>query len=160
VALERLDGTFAASAEISIGKARTAALFFETVTNQGRTAGAALPSLPDFAPLQGGVPIMAEDQVIGAFGISGAASPKQDEEIAILAAAAVKSNVAVAPPSAAAMTTTYLHHNTVGAAFAKRQPLLSPATRSMQAGATHRASPRSTSGRPTSSTSWTARPPS
>jgi hypothetical protein len=124
VALERLDGTFAASAEISIGKARTAALFFETVINQGRTAGAALPSLPDFAPLQGGVPIMAEDQVIGAVGISGAASPKQDEEIAILAAAAVKSNVAVAPPSAAAMTTTYLHHNTVGAAFAKGQPLL------------------------------------
>jgi uncharacterized protein GlcG (DUF336 family) len=71
VALERLDGTFAASADISIGKARTAALFrrptsfFENVINQGRTAMAALPSLPDFTPLQGGVPIMAEGQVIG-----------------------------------------------------------------------------------------------
>src|SRR5918994_4262752 len=42
VALERLDGTFAAGAEISIGKARTAALFrrptsfFENMINQGR----------------------------------------------------------------------------------------------------------------------------
>ena len=92
VALE-LDGTFAASAEISIGKARTAALFrrstgfFENVINQGRTTMAALPSLPDFTPLQGRVPIEVDSEVIGAIGISGAASAKQDEEIAILAAA-------------------------------------------------------------------------
>jgi uncharacterized protein GlcG (DUF336 family) len=98
--------------------------FFENVINGGRTAMAALPSLPDFTPLQGGVPIMAEGQVIGAVGISGAASAKQDEEIAVLAAAAVESNVAVAPPSAAAMTATYLNRDTVAAAFAKGQPLL------------------------------------
>lgn len=130
VALERLDGTFAASADISIGKARTAALFrrptsfFENVINQGRTAMAALPSLPDFTPLQGGVPIMAEGQVIGAVGISGAASAKQDEEIAILAAAAVEPTMAGAPSASAATGTTYFDHDTVAAAFAKGQPLL------------------------------------
>ena len=130
VALERLDGTFAASADISIGKARTAALFrkptsfFENVINGGRTAMAALPPLPDFTPLQGGVPIMAEGQVIGAVGVSGAASAKQDEEIAVLAAAAVESIVAGAPSAAPATTTTYLDRDTVAAAFAKGQPLL------------------------------------
>jgi uncharacterized protein GlcG (DUF336 family) len=130
VALERLDGTFAAGAEISIGKARTAALFrrptsfFENVINQGRTAMAALPSLSDFTPLQGGVPIMAGDQVIGAVGISGAASAKQDEEIAILAAAAVEPGMASASPAAAPAATTVLGHDAVDAAFAKGQPLL------------------------------------
>ena len=130
VALERLDGTFAASADISIGKARTAALFrkptsfFENVINGGRTAMAALPPLPDFTPLQGGVPIMAEGQVIGAVGVSGAASAKQDEEIAVLAAAAVESIVAGATSAAPATTTTYLDRDTVAAAFAKGQPLL------------------------------------
>jgi uncharacterized protein GlcG (DUF336 family) len=44
MALERIDGTFAAGANISIGKARTALLFqkptkfFEDVVNKGRTA--------------------------------------------------------------------------------------------------------------------------
>src|ERR1043166_3733873 len=48
MALERLDGTFAAGANISIGKARTAMLFqkptkfFEEVVNKGRTAMVAL----------------------------------------------------------------------------------------------------------------------
>jgi glc operon protein GlcG len=129
VALERLDGTFAAGAEISIGKARTAALFrwptsfFENVINQGRTAMAALPSLPDFTPLQGGVPIMAGDQVIGAVGISGAASARQDEEIAILAAAAVEDGV-MAAMAASAPATTMFDHARVEAAFAKGEPLL------------------------------------
>ena len=123
VALERLDGTFAAGAEISIGKARTAALFrrptsfFENVINQGRTAMAALPSLPDFTPLQGGVPIMADGHVIGAVGISGAASAKQDEEIAILAAAAVEPSMADAVPASTPAATTVFGHGAVAAAF-------------------------------------------
>jgi glc operon protein GlcG len=128
VALERLDGTFAAGAEISTGKARTAALFkrptsfFENVINQGRTAMAALPSLPDFTPLQGGVPIVVGGQVVGAVGVSGAASAKQDEEIAVLAAAAVEPAMAMAPKAAA--VAHYLDHQSVAAAFAKGAPLL------------------------------------
>ena len=92
MALERLDGTFAAGANISIGKARTAALFkkptkfFEEVINKGRTAMAALS---DFTPLQGGIPIMVGDQIVGAIGVSGAASAQQDEEIAIAGANAL-----------------------------------------------------------------------
>jgi glc operon protein GlcG len=78
--------------------------------------------LPDFTPLQGGVPIMAGGQVIGAVGVSGAASAQQDEEIAIVAAAAVED----APTAAAAAgsATTYLDHERVAAAFAKGEPLL------------------------------------
>lgn len=88
MALERMDGTFAAGANISIGKARTAALFkrptkaFEDIIKNGRTALLALPDAY-FTPLQGGVPIIIDGQIVGAVGVSGAASAQQDEEIAI-----------------------------------------------------------------------------
>ena len=87
MALERLDGTFPAGANISIGKARTAALFkrptkaFEDVIKNGRTALIALPDAY-FTPLQGGVPIVIDGQIVGAVGVSGAASAQQDEELA------------------------------------------------------------------------------
>ena len=92
MALERVDGTFAAGANISIGKARTAALFqkptrvFEEIIGKGRTA---MVALNDFTPLQGGVPIVVDGQIVGAVGVSGAASAQQDEELAMAAAAAV-----------------------------------------------------------------------
>ncbi len=92
VAVERLDNTFAAGANISIGKARTAALFkrptkaFEEIINKGRTA---MATLPDFTPLQGGVPIVVEGQIIGAVGVSGAASAQQDEDLAVAGANAL-----------------------------------------------------------------------
>ena len=90
----RLDGTFAASPNISIGKAKTAALFkkptsdFENIVNKGRFAMTALP--PDFTPLQGGVPIKHGDHIVGAIGVSGAKSAAQDEEVAKAGAAAVQ----------------------------------------------------------------------
>ena len=92
MALERLDGTAPAGANISIGKARTAALFkrptktFEDIIKNGRTA---MVTLPDsfFTPLQGGIPIIVDGQVVGAVGVSGAASAQQDEEMAIAGAA-------------------------------------------------------------------------
>jgi glc operon protein GlcG len=46
-------------------------------------------ALNDFTPLQGGVPITIDGQVVGAVGVSGAASAQQDEELAMSAAAAV-----------------------------------------------------------------------
>lgn len=94
MALERLDGTFAAGANISIGKARTAVLFkrptkvFEDIIKNGRTAMVALPDA-FFTPLQGGVPIMHDGQVVGGVGVSGAASAQQDEELAIAGANAL-----------------------------------------------------------------------
>ncbi len=89
MALERLDGTFAAGANISIGKARTAVIFkkptkvFEDIIKNGRTP---MIALNDFTPLQGGVPILLDGEVIGGVGVSGAASAQQDEELAIAGA--------------------------------------------------------------------------
>ena len=37
-------------------------------------------ALNDFTPLQGGIPITPEGEVIGGVGVSGAASAQQDEE--------------------------------------------------------------------------------
>jgi len=91
MALERLDGTFAAGANISIGKARTAVLFkrptkaFEDIIKNGRTAMVALPDAY-FTPLQGGVPIVIAGQIVGGVGVSGAASAQQDEELAMAGA--------------------------------------------------------------------------
>ena len=92
IALERLDGTFAAGANISIGKARTAVLFkkptkfFEDVIKNGRTA---MVTVENFTPLQGGIPILVDGQVVGGVGVSGAASAQQDEELAIAGAASI-----------------------------------------------------------------------
>ncbi len=89
VALERLDGTFSAGANISIGKAKTAVMFkrptkvFEDIIKNGRTS---MVALPDFTPLQGGVPIMIDGQIVGGVGVSGAMSAQQDEELAIAGA--------------------------------------------------------------------------
>src|SRR5438552_15662505 len=96
MALARLDGTFAAGANISIGKARTAVLFqkptkvFEDIINKGRIAMAALPDT-FFTPLQGGIPVVLDGQIVGGVGVSGASSAAQDEELAIAGAEAAKS---------------------------------------------------------------------
>ena len=90
MALERLDGTFAMGASISIGKARTAVLFkkptrfFEELINKGRTA---MTAVDGFTPLIGGIPIIG-GEVVGGIGVSGAASANQDEELALAGAAA------------------------------------------------------------------------
>ncbi len=95
IALERLDNTFAAGANISTGKARTAALFkkptklFEEIIAKGRTS---MVALNDFTPLQGGVPIEVDGHIVGAIGVSGAASAQRDSEIAEVGAAALSSN--------------------------------------------------------------------
>ena len=91
--LERLDGTFQNAANISVGKARTAVLFgkptrvFEDLVNKGRYTMLALPDVAPFTPLMGGVPIEVNGQIVGAVGVSGAASAAQDDEIATAAAA-------------------------------------------------------------------------
>lgn len=98
LALERLDQTFAASANIAIGKARTAALFkkptkaFEEAIKSGRTSMVTLGGdLQNFTPLQGGIPLEWEGKVVGAIGVSGAASAQQDEELAIAGAQSLAS---------------------------------------------------------------------
>ena len=120
MALERLDGTFTAGANISIGKAKTAVMFkrptrfFEDIIKNGRTA---MVALPDFTPLQGGVPIELDGKIIGGVGVSGAQSAQQDEEIAIAGASALKALTAHA--GASSSTVSYFESREVAAAFAK-----------------------------------------
>jgi glc operon protein GlcG len=97
--LERLDGTFAAASNIAIGKARSAANFrrdtrvFEDAITNGRTS---LIANPELLPLQGGVAILVDGQVVGGIGVAGANSAQQDEEIARLAAAVAARGPAMA----------------------------------------------------------------
>jgi glc operon protein GlcG len=124
VALERLDNTFPASATVAIEKARTSATFrkptrdFENAVKNGRTA---LVAVDVMLPLQGGVPLMRDGQVIGAIGVSGAASAQQDDDIAAAAAAAFEREPAAATAGQAA---AFLDAKAVAAAFAKGAPLL------------------------------------
>ena len=117
--VERLDGSFAAGPEVAIGKARTAAKFriptrnFEDALRNGRTAVLAIPGM---TPVQGGVPIVVDGQVIGAVGVSGASTAAQDEEFSRIGAAAAVREV-VRPVRA-------VEKDRVDAAFAKGTPLI------------------------------------
>ena len=144
MALERLDGTFAMGATISIGKARTAVLFkkptrfFEELINKGRTA---MTAVDGFTPLIGGIPIVIDGQVVGGIGVSGAASANQDEELALVGAAVFSqptktdpiskspspNDVSGAPMMNATNNATFIDANCVAAGFAKGQPLLETA---------------------------------
>src|SRR5438132_2862118 len=142
MALERLDGTFAMGATISIGKARTAVLFkkptrfFEELINKGRTA---MTAVDGFTPLIGGIPIVIDGQVVGGIGVSGAASANQDEELALAGANALmggETKIGAAstsngrPGSVMPATTAqaiFIDPKNVSAAFAKGVPLLETA---------------------------------
>lgn len=93
VLLERLDATFPAAAAVSTEKARTAAVFrlptanLENAIASGRHA---LLGVAVMTPLTGGVPIQVGGRVIGAVGVSGAASAAQDTEIANAIAASLE----------------------------------------------------------------------
>lgn len=126
MALERLDGTFAAGANISIGKARTAVLFkrptkvFEDVIKNGRTSMVALPDA-FFTPLQGGIPIAVDGQIVGGVGVSGAASAQQDEELAIAGAAALNADDKTSKKSSNVL---FFDSNQVATSFSKGAVLL------------------------------------
>jgi glc operon protein GlcG len=89
MALERLDGTFSAGANISIGKAKTAVMFkkptrfFEELINSSGKGRTVMTALENFTPLIGGIPITVDGQIVGGVGVSGAASADQDEHLAI-----------------------------------------------------------------------------
>ncbi len=91
VYLWRPDAAQVASAEVSVDKARTAAIYrrpskdFEDQASNGRPSALHLARA---VPLQGGMPIMFDGQVIGAIGVSGATSAPEDQELATIGAAA------------------------------------------------------------------------
>jgi len=121
MALERLDGTFAAGANVSIGKARTAVLFqrptrfFEELINSSGKGRTVMTALNDFTPLIGGVPVLVDGKVVGGVGVSGAASAAQDEELALAGANALANPMGAKsiPP------VSYFESKQVAAAFAK-----------------------------------------
>jgi len=82
--LQRLDGTQIGSVEVAMQKARTAIAFkrpskaFSDMVTEGRMVMLALPGA---IPIEGGVPLVADGQIIGAIGVSGVTSA-QDGQIA------------------------------------------------------------------------------
>ena len=89
--LQRLDGAAPISAQIAPAKARTAATgrresrIYEEMINGGRVS---FLSAPMEGLLEGGVPIVADGQVIGAVGVSGVKSA-EDAQIARAGIAAI-----------------------------------------------------------------------
>src|SRR5438067_4490560 len=128
MALERLDGTFSAGANISIGKAKTAVMFkkptrfFEELINSSGKGRTVMTALDNFTPLIGGIPITVDGQIVGGVGVSGAASADQDEKLAIAGSNAFATGTsAMADPPA---QISYFEKSKVDAAFAKGAILL------------------------------------
>ena len=90
--LERIQPTFPMGATISTEKARTAALFQKpTKILEDAIVGGRTPLLNAWsAPLNGGEPIVVEGQVVGAIGVSGAASAARDAVIATAGVATLR----------------------------------------------------------------------
>jgi glc operon protein GlcG len=128
MALERLDGTFSAGANISIGKARTAVMFkkptrfLEELINSNGKGRTVMTALENFTPLIGGIPITVENQIVGGVGVSGAATADQDEKLAIAGANAFSpGNSASNDP---AVPVSYFERSRVDEAFSKGAILL------------------------------------
>jgi uncharacterized protein GlcG (DUF336 family) len=83
LSFERMDGAAPITAEVAIGKARTAALtrrpskFFEDRVKERP----AFANFPAGVLIQGALPIMARNECVGAIGVSGVAS-HEDEQVA------------------------------------------------------------------------------
>jgi uncharacterized protein GlcG (DUF336 family) len=91
---EKMDNTQLGSANISIDKARSAALFKRpTKALQDALAaggeGLRILSLQGATPVEGGIPLVSDGKIVGAIGVSGAASA-QDAQCARAAAEAFK----------------------------------------------------------------------
>lgn len=90
VLVRRMDGAFPASARIALGKAETAAAFWQSTTNIEAGANTGRPALlsSGYVVMQGGIPLTLNGQVVGAVGVSGG-TKDQDEAVAKAGAAEV-----------------------------------------------------------------------
>jgi uncharacterized protein GlcG (DUF336 family) len=93
VAFERMDNTQIASNEIALGKAvsannlkRPTKVLQDALAAGG--AGVRFLALPGAMPIEGGIPIVADGKIIGAIGVSGAAS-NEDAQCATAGIAAL-----------------------------------------------------------------------
>lgn len=84
ILFQKLDETQPGSIAVAQGKARAAALFkrptkaMEEAIAAGKLAFLAVEGI---VPMQGGLPVVVEDKIIGAVGVSGVTSA-QDEQVA------------------------------------------------------------------------------
>jgi len=91
---EKTDNTQIGSANVSINKARSAALYkrptkaFQDALASGG-AGVRVLALEGAVPVEGGVPIISDGKIIGAIGVSGDAS-ENDGKCAVAGAAVIK----------------------------------------------------------------------
>ena len=96
--LVRPDSAQVASVEVTTDKARTAAIYrrpskdFEDQASGGRPSALHLARA---VPLQGGVPIRYDGEVIGAIGVSGATDADEDRELAEIGARSIEAALAV-----------------------------------------------------------------
>jgi mannose-6-phosphate isomerase-like protein (cupin superfamily) len=80
---------------VTTDKARTAAIYrrpskdFEDQASGGRPSALHLARA---VPLQGGMPILYDGQVVGAIGVSGASSADEDQELATIGAQAISAS--------------------------------------------------------------------
>lgn len=86
VMLHRFDNVQLSSIDLSVGKAKTALMFKrptkvldDAISSGG--SGLRFLSLKDIVPLEGGLPIIIDDKIVGAIGVSGVLSA-QDAQIA------------------------------------------------------------------------------
>ena len=95
--LLRPDAAQVASVKVTTDKARTAAIYrrpskdFEDQASHGRPSALHLARA---VPLQGGMPIVVEGEVVGAIGVSGASSADEDQELAVIGADAASAAAA------------------------------------------------------------------
>ena len=88
----RPDGAQVASTNVSLDKARTAAIYrrpskdFEDQASNGRPSALHLARA---VPLQGGMPIVHDGEVVGGIGVSGASSADEDQELSVIGSQAL-----------------------------------------------------------------------
>jgi glc operon protein GlcG len=96
VCFERMDHTQLGSIQVAIEKARCSARFKRPTRTWEDTLGGgkqAVLGLPGVLPLQGGIPLLLDDRIVGAVGVSGAL-PAEDTECAEAGASATRTAAA------------------------------------------------------------------
>ena len=120
-----------ASVGVATDKARTAAIYrrpskdFEEQAASGRASALHLARA---VPLQGGIPIVLEGEVIGAVGVSGASSADEDQELAVLG------SEALAEPAGSSNGASFFGKEAVRAKFATGGLLLDAGAYKLDAG--------------------------
>ena len=88
--MERVEGAGRVTATVALGKARTSAMMGRPskVAEERAKERPGFLNFPDILPIQGGLPITVQGEVVGAIGVSGVQS-QEDEQVAAAGIAAL-----------------------------------------------------------------------